>query len=77
MNYYYDDIEELEDDIYLATVLSDSDFEKKFNMDAEDRNEFIENLNEDLSELQRQKEMENTEGVDDWNQPYSHPGVEF
>lgn len=58
MNYYWNSIEECEEDLYLAESLSNEDFEKKFNWDAEDREELVDMFRSDLLEMKKEQEEE-------------------
>lgn len=58
MNYYLNSIEECEEDLYLAESLSNEDFEKKFNWDAEDREELVDMFRSDLREMKKEQEEE-------------------
>ena len=51
MNYYYDYSSEVKNDLELAQKLHDEDFERHFNMDINDRDQFIKDLESDLQEL--------------------------
>lgn len=58
MNYYLNSIEECEEDLYLAESMSNEDFEKKFNWDAEDREELVDMFRSDLREMKKEQEEE-------------------
>lgn len=76
MNYYYNLSEEVAKDIDLANALSNEEFERYFNLDAEDREVFIMELKEDFEELYHNEEMAEKEYeshyIDDWREPYTN-----
>ena len=79
MNYDYSNSDEIGKDIDLARTLSDAEFEKHFNLDAEDRKTFIQELQSDFDELSGKEEEEELmygiHYVDDWREAYAYPGI--
>lgn len=75
MNFDYRNSWEVEDDIRLALSLSDEDFEKEFNIDRDERDEFIAGLQSDLDELRWEEEQAEGDHIDDREEAYADPSL--
>ena len=75
MNFDYRNSWEVEDDIRLALSLSDEDFEKEFNIDRDERDEFITELQADLDELRWEEEQAEGDHIDDREEAYADPSL--
>lgn len=77
MNYLYDHSSEVLEDLEFIDTASDEDFEERFKIDREEKNQFIEDIKSDLDELLEREEREEREAApafDNWKEGYAYPG---
>lgn len=69
MNFIYDTVEEIMEDINNVKTTSDEEFFKTYAWDPGDREEFLKMLEEDLDELEH--EEREVMFIDEWNEEYN------
>ena len=69
MNFIYDTVSEVMEDINNVKTMSDEEFFKTYAWDPEEREDFLRMLEEDLDEL-RHEERE-VMFIDEWNEEYN------